>query len=613
MMASQQALQPTDDTGRWIVHKAPNVDPAWALADAIRQRPLPPPSPALQQKKTRYVAYIQGFLSRSNDTHATTAFRTCTTWEAVRKEAEEALDIYANQGKSWNNPFRRTKRLVGNMSCRIEFLTVLIPSGDYLGALCGGLKLVYQAARRSRDLRELILGSLQALEVEIDYAKTYIREYAWNDELRQKTENLYIAVLDAVEEITKWIEKSKGLRGFFFEPVKAVVQQGDYGKKLEAAVKDNVTEKVEAFDRAVQACLHTEVRDTGKNVITVGRLLEVVHGQIDGQTGDLQKMSATVSTLEDLSLRKQQRLQDERQRELQARNEQHLIQILRTQQALNAMAKPWQPTVSLPQILTCLRLAEAGPNQDVTEQVVDRIGMERELVLHFGRTMNTHLQGRISTTMQDVRFGEWFKAPQSRTLVISGMDMNTLQSDMVSPLSYMCAVLARAVAEVQHAKPLAFFCRLHADPSDGMTGAAGMMRSLIAQLILFHTEVSGLLDFLGAADLQLIGTNDVPALCRLFDELVKRIGSGVIICMIDGINFFDKEMHARGLHYAMQFLNSLVEAAGSSHNRMVFKLMVTSPTTSEYFQYWFPNRLELIMPGEMLVQGQGFNELSMLK
>ncbi|KAL0253355.1 hypothetical protein SLS55_010332 [Diplodia seriata] len=513
------------------------------------------------------------------------------------------------------------------MACRIEFLTVLIPTGDYLGAVCGGLTLVYQAARRNKDLRELILGSLQALEVEIDYAKTYIREYAWNDELRQKTEDLYIAILDAVEEITKWIEKSTGIRGFLYEPVKAVMQQDDYGRKLQAAVTDNVREKVEAFDRAVRACLHTEVRDTGKNVVTVGRMLEVVHGQIDGQTGDLKKMSATVSTLEDLlrgmareadgksrrPLLERQRLQDERLRELHARNEQQLTQILQTQQAIIASAKPSQPVVSLPQLLSTLHLADTDPKTDPLEKVIDTVGFEREVVLHFGRTMSTHHQSRISTVMQDPRFGEWFKAPRSRTLVLSGMNMNAVQSDVASPLSYMCAVLARTVADVQHAKPLAFFCRLHSGPDDGLSGASGMMRSLIAQLLLFHAEEPGLLDFLGPADLKLIGTDDVPILCQLFDELVKRIASGVIICMIDGINYLDKELHARGLHYAMQFLNSLVEAAGSSRSRLVFKLLVTSPTSSEYFQCWFPNRLEMAMPGEIMADGQGFNELRMLR
>jgi hypothetical protein len=47
------------------------------------------------------------------------------------------------QGRASTNPFRKTMQAVGNLASRLEFLTVLIPNGDYMGVLCGGLKLVY--------------------------------------------------------------------------------------------------------------------------------------------------------------------------------------------------------------------------------------------------------------------------------------------------------------------------------------------------------------------------------------------------------------------------------------------------------------------------------------
>lgn len=87
------------------------------------------------------------YFSRCKDKNAHEVFRTAKTWEDVRREAEMALDKYENRGKSWRNPLRRSQRLVGGACSRLEFLTVLVPSGDYLGVLCGGLTLVYNVSR----------------------------------------------------------------------------------------------------------------------------------------------------------------------------------------------------------------------------------------------------------------------------------------------------------------------------------------------------------------------------------------------------------------------------------------------------------------------------------
>jgi len=139
-----QPFQHLDDTGRWIIHKAPDIDPAWgALEKALEKHKIPPASQRLDERKNGFQTFIQIFLSSQGDQEACHAFQSATSWEDVRREAEQAVDQYANQGNTWNSPFRRTKRLFGSTASRLEFLTQLIPNGDYLGVLCGGLKLAY--------------------------------------------------------------------------------------------------------------------------------------------------------------------------------------------------------------------------------------------------------------------------------------------------------------------------------------------------------------------------------------------------------------------------------------------------------------------------------------
>lgn len=67
-----------------------------------------------------------------------------TTWAEVRQEAEAAIDSWAKGRPS--NPFRKGLRLVGDFASRLEFLTELLPKGDYGGVVYGGLKLIYRVS-----------------------------------------------------------------------------------------------------------------------------------------------------------------------------------------------------------------------------------------------------------------------------------------------------------------------------------------------------------------------------------------------------------------------------------------------------------------------------------
>ncbi|KAK3942418.1 adenosine trna methylthiotransferase [Diplogelasinospora grovesii] len=613
---SHVTLQSTDDTSRWVAHKAPGFDSAWALAEALRKQKIPPASEKLETRKRKFSSYINGFLSSQKDQEAHTAFRNASSWEDVRREAEKAIDNYANQGKSWRNPFRRAQRLVGGAASRLEFLTVLIPDGDYLGVLCGGLKLAYNAANRNKQLRELILGSLESLGTEIDYTKLLIHEYAWDENLRQKTEDLYIAILDAVEAIMKWIERRKGVRGIL-EAGKAIAQQEEYGKKLETDVKSNIKDKVEAFDRAVRTCLSIQVGGIAANVVTLGTTVDIVDGKIDDAIGEFRRNVAATQTVEDLlrSMADAMRhfMQEERDRQAQlALNQERLCQTLQAQGHLLSAGPPLflpRPIVTIPQLLQALNLAQPGPATDVSDQIAEKIGAERDLMFYFRSRFGSREQSRISSVLRDPRFVDWFKGPASGTLVVNGMDIDALHNDVLSPWGYLCAALAKSVNDIPQVYPIAFFCRSHVDPADRINGAAGLMRSLIAQLVLQHPNTEALQVSLAFADLHAVQNNNIAALCGLFDLILKSLGQGVVICMIDGVDFFESEFHLQNIDVAMRYLNSVVQAIAASTSGFMFKLLVSSTTASENTRSWFPNRVDLAGSGDLMLGGPGLEGL----
>ncbi|KAM7184636.1 adenosine trna methylthiotransferase [Rhypophila sp. PSN 637] len=658
-MATTTSLQPfqaLDDTGRWIIHKAPDVDPAWGLEQALEKHKLPPVSKRLDSRKKRFQTFIQSLLSSQGDPQAYNAFRSATSWEDVRQEAEQAVDQYVNQGKTWNNPFRRAKRLVGNTATRLEFLTQLIPNGDYLGVLCGGLKLAYSAANRNRQLREVIIGALESLDAEINFTKILIREYAWDENIRRTSEDLYVAILDAVEAIMVWIEKRKGFRGQLFQAGKAITLQNDYGSDLETQVSTNIKEKVEAFERAVRTCLTLETRAIAANVVTVGKTIDIIDGKMEQTVGELRKVTAAGYTVENL-LRDVRELmvewveRDRRDKELLAASQDSIRQMLQAQHAQrliadvnltggdrsnNPLTLAYQPPsprssaamITVPQILQALNLAHSHA-PDIANSIIQQIGDERGLIF----SQRIHLPSRgdrtLSTVLQDEQFKAWLNPNSgSSILLLNGSDLDALNSHShnarISPFSNLTVQLAGILSNAPSIYTASFFCHLHSDPTntnDLVLGPIGLLRSVIAQIILQHPVPEVISQYLIAAMghnphqiknvLQAVQYGDVSSLCTLLDTVLNSFtsdtiasrGGPIINCFVDGASFFETEQHIFQMDQVMHYLARLVNLVAAARSRgetgLVFKLLITSPTGLERGRYWFPYAAQLNVSGGM--------------
>lgn len=275
----------------------------------------------------------------------------------------------------------------------------------------------------------------------------------------------------------------------------------------------------------------------------------------------------------------------------------------------NNTPPPPRPTIDINQLLLALNITNPVAFSNIAEKVVELLGAERDYVFHAGRSLSVQAQSKITAIIQDSRFQAWMSSLSSQVLTIIGMDNNLDMTNVVSPLSYLCAVLTRTSNESQFVHAIAFFCRFHMDPDDPLNGAVGMMQSLITQIVLSLAETNNLnLGFLTETDLETIATLDLAMLCQLFDEILKTMPAGLVVCMIDGANFFGNELHLRAMDCAMQFLNSIVEEVNSCQSGVVFKLLVTSPMGMEYFHLWFPGRVDLTLLGHVPNDHFGFNE-----
>ncbi|KAH6641219.1 hypothetical protein F5144DRAFT_125584 [Chaetomium tenue] len=659
---AQRTKEDASVVGPWITFNAPEHDPAWAFKQAMGKYMAPPASERLEQRKDHFRHFMKRFLSKYNDAGAgKVTFDENTTWPQVLEEATQAFDDYTKRGRSWRHPFRSTQRLFGSVACRIEFLIVLLPDGDFTGALCGGLCLIYNAARRKRDIQELIIRTLDSLSEHVQGTKAFLKMYAWDEDVREKTEDLYIAILEAIEALTEWLHQSSRMllssvylsqcQKLTLHPVgeslKALFEQSDYGKKLEEKLSANLQDKGSSFGDCVSRCLHRVVQAVHHNVLTVGKRVEQVsehltalrfealsslEEQFHGMSKDIECKPSHLSpnrSRGDANQRPPGQIHrlEERQRNFHLQALQTIPHPNTTFLNLYLPPTPLQPALTIPSLLPLLNFPP-NPTTTITNTITtttNPLTQDQTLTLLLGRaTLPPQQQSPLHFAAASHQFQTWLRSLSSCVLTIHDMDTTSTSTALVPVTSYFCALLLRGLARLADeggggVYPVGFYCRFHGvgggdgGSEEGFNGPVGMMRFLIVQVVLLLATRRGEgevdLSYIGVAEAEAFRCGDLDALCLVFDGLVKQIGVGVVVCVVDWVAWFEQEpAFLEGLHTVMLYLNSLVQAVEQSQTGLVFKLLVTNPMTSQFTRDWFPGQEELYLSGSMLMGAQGFGE-----
>ena len=296
---------------------------------------------------------------------------------------------------------------------------------------------------------------------------------------------------------------------------------------------------------------------------------------------------------------------------------------------------PPQPTLTIPSLLDLLNF-QPNPHSPSTITPLDPLATDQTLALLLGRAaLPPQQQSLLHFATNSHQFQTWFHSLSSRVLSIHGMDTTAASampgawSSVVPATSYFCALLMQNLARLAdgvggeggRVYPVGFYCRFHGGggygghdgDEGGFDGPVGMMRFLVAQVVMLlatrRGELGVDLSHVGVAEAEALGRGDLDALCLVFDGLVKQIGVGVVVCVVDWVAWFEREpAFLEGLHTVMLYLNSLVQAVEQSQTGLVFKLLVANPMTSQFVRDWFPGQEELYLPEGMLMGAQGFGE-----
>ena len=190
-------------------------------------------------------------------------------------------------------------------------------------------------------------------------------------------------------------------------------------------------------------------------------------------------------------------------------------------------------------------------------------------------------QDRVVAIMRSPKLQQWITNTDSSALLINA---NHRGSAKQQPTSFICAKLVDSLTphpsnthpESRMSLPLAFFCGEHLQKDDPDSGPDGMMRSLLAQLLLSYRDF----DLRTVQRMRNLNFDDVNDLCDVFDLLIAQLPDYVVVfCVLDAISFYeDSAAVCDEAGVVVQALVDVVERTREAG--CAFKLLLMSPWNS---------------------------------
>ena len=210
--------------------------------------------------------------------------------------------------------------------------------------------------------------------------------------------------------------------------------------------------------------------------------------------------------------------------------------------------------------------------------------LEQDVIakIHTIWTLPRQDQDRVIAIMRSPKLQRWITSTESSALFINANHKGSIRQQ---PTSFICAKLVDSITPAlrndppapQLTIPLAFFCGEHLSQDDPDSGPDGMMRNLVAQLLLSYSDFN--LRTIQHMQ-QTVNYSSVNDLCDILDLLIAQLPSYIIVfCVIDSISFYeDNAVICEEATIAVQALVDIVERTKESG--CAFKLLFMSSWNS---------------------------------
>ncbi|KAL8771479.1 MAG: hypothetical protein Q9209_003149 [Squamulea sp. 1 TL-2023] len=590
-------------------------------------------APASEGKKTLYAAIIayEGTRSKGNPGVRLGILHEWN-WEAVLDEARQAAehDAKVNATGGLQGAIRKAFRKLGDSGDAFTRWLAMLPDDAYGSVICGGFKIIINAAVQHRTLCEKILYILTEIPEAVRAAKFSLEEYGIkrpevpgatrattcplgersSEELEIRVSDLYCHIQQTLCSILDFLNRraSGSWRKLVWNATRAVFKGANYGKDIEVdiqTVRDAVKAVKDEQDRCSQ-CRIGAIQTQQELQIKQGEIInDKVNATLKGterSEHSLQIMNAFLIAVDHhikCHIRDCEKSHWEQRQEIAQEREINLYNQATLAQSLKALSRPIipEPCKQGPTVQQITHLLGVSPATAIEDA---------RYTLHVGEALSVKLQAQAGAFIGSRAVQDWFTSDETRCLFAQA---DSKGSDHVSALSFVASLLFQTLQTSPSVVSLLYACGIHTDRyRDPFPNVEGLVRSLIAQL-LHAPQCSGVPLEISDNALQVLEDGEITGLCKIFEHLMSQLPhSAILVLLVDGVSSYETEDRVKRTCWVMSNLIRIAEEA-----RCLVKLLVTSSGMSSYVRKGFRDKDILWVPdadGEGVIDfGYAMDEL----
>ncbi|PON29541.1 hypothetical protein TGAM01_v201790 [Trichoderma gamsii] len=528
------------------------------------------------------------------------------TMKELESVVAEAIEKHCAKDKRgfWGKIGHACK-ILGESKDDIEGWLGLLPSeSQYFSVVCGGLKLILKAAARMKHVHDKVLEALAQIPTILNSAQRVLKIYKGFEKLSSLSRTFYSSILTVLGHILKFL-RQKSRKNFV-----VVFQPANFQEKLLEKV-ENMTRNRNAFNSEADICQKEMIsrlaiaekqgsEATAEEIRNINHIIKISVCEQNRALRVIVEMQQMLDTMKrrqsemgnDIGIIKEAVTKPSLTIEL-------LSEVLRGGNNVRAAALSLYKQLETPEGVKGRPLLPEALKRETTS-VAKSSGYRQQLLSQLDYDQNAAgadmmsnygLGSRFSREDQDrsihiiksAELATWVTTEISAVLIING---NIRSVQRQSALSFMCARLAFALEQIRSPEdaspydgcldivPLYFFCGQHATGDYTWESPAGIVNSLLAQIITLHKG----LNLKKAVKMGSFDGADVRAVLKRFACVLAQISAGTtVLCIIDGLSFYlDKRETAAD---AELLIHQLLKLARPKTRKLacVFKVLLTAP------------------------------------
>ncbi|KAK7963557.1 hypothetical protein PG988_010531 [Apiospora saccharicola] len=524
------------------------------------------------------------------------------SWDDVLKQLEAAKQDHLIASKKST---RKADRVLASAAPYMEFWIECLPEEYGLSVVKGGLALLFATARHKVENREKIIQTFEEIP---DMIRTMDAAYKlFNRDGEENVSNIAKDFYDQLcEDIPQLVQILNG-KSSRLSRVKNRLGGGLPETQTVDGVLARLKQKCSAMGSTIsrikmklQAKSHDDLRAMRSTTEAIRMEVAIISGQLNGLVTKSEFEQLTRTNNRDLVSFGSHLIDSMRQ---EVRSEVKAIMEAHSAADLAAEAKTmllWmtQENAMLQEHIAKLQIEythsrQPSPIPIPTNPALTELDLMHILnvvpqswtddlafVLRQASRMDTDSKARARWLMKTRHFQDWFKAPHSALLLAVG----AVRLEKVSPMSVLTSSIALNLLELPSTVVLHFFCGKHmdTDADDNLSGPLGMLRCLIAQLVLAYETPLPNLNSMGPPEfVRDCYSRTLEALCEVFRRLVEQISQGVtIFVLVDGVSWYEQG----GWAAELEFIVGLLKVLSRQDSLPVFKVLLTSPSRTKNVQ-----------------------------